>query len=472
MPEADDKDLSALMQRASRHAVAYLEGLDQASVATTVSRAQLRARLDVPFHDAGMAAGQVIDELVEATRGGHLGSAGGRFFAWVIGGAMPSALAADWLTSAWDQNAVTYACAPAASVVEEVAGAWLKDLFDIPASASFALTTGCQMAHFTGLAAARHALLARRGWDVETDGLIGAPRIRVLVNDQRHGSIERAVRFLGLGTRAIQPLACDRDGRLAPAVLEAALGAGDGPTILVLNAADLNIGACDPYAALIPMAQAAGAWVHIDGAFGLWAKASPSRRRMVEGVELADSWATDAHKWLNTPMDSGVAFVHDAAAHRAAMTLTASYLPPPGEHRDALDWTPEWSRRARGFALYAALRELGRSGVADLIDRCCDHATALVEGVAAMPGAEGLSVPTLNQGLVRFLDPRGDDHDAETDAVIADVNATGEAFFSGVTWRGGRAMRISVCNWRTNEEDVRRALAAIRAVLETRSRAG
>ena len=455
------------LSRAHAHAVRYLETLDTRPVAATIGLQDLRDRLGVPLARAGTPAGDVIDELVTATAGGHLGSAGGRFFAWVIGGALPSALAADWLASTWDENAALYACGPASAVVEEIAGEWLKDVLDLPREASFAFTSGCQLAHMTCLAAARHAVLKRVGWDVEADGLNGSPPIRVLANDQRHGSIERALRYLGLGTRALHALPTGVDGRLAPRTLHEALAAAGGPTILVLNAADLNLGTFDPFAELIPIARAAGAWVHVDGAFGLWARASARQRHLVEGVELADSWATDAHKWLNTPQDSGLAFVRDRDAHRAAMTLSASYLTPGDGARDQIDWTPEWSRRARGFPVYAALRELGRDGVADLIDRCCAHARALAMGIATLPGAELVASPTLNQALVRFPADGGGDaaHDLRTDAVIAAINATGEAFFSGTTWQGRRAMRISVCNWRTTAADVDRTVRAVASVL-------
>jgi glutamate/tyrosine decarboxylase-like PLP-dependent enzyme len=461
---------AAVLGRAYRHAVDYLEGLDSRPVAAMASLRALRERLGVPLSAAPTPAETVIEDLAAATAGGQLGSASGRFFAWVIGGALPSALAADWLASTWDVNAVLYASGPAAAVVEEIAGAWVKDVLGLPKDVSFAFTTGCQIAHMTCLAAARHAVLRDVGWDVETEGLAGAPPIRVLANDQRHGSIERALRFLGLGRRVLQPLPTGEGGRLEAPTLAAALRAGSGPTIVVLDAADLNIGAVDPFGDLIPIAKAAGAWVHVDGAFGLWARASRRQAHLLDGVELADSWATDAHKWLNTPQDCGLAFVRDREAHKASMTLSADYLLSDGEARDQIDWTPEWTRRARGYAVYAALRELGRDGLADLIDRCCAHARALTHGIAALQGAELVAAPTLNQGLVRFPAPSpaaAGDHDRRTDAVIAAINATGEAFFSGTTWRGRRAMRISVCNWRTSEADVARALSAVASVLRS-----
>ena len=455
------------LDRALAHAREHLNGLDTRPVAATATLADLRARLGAPLADAGMFPPDVVDALAEATRGGHLGSASGRFFAWVIGGTLPAALAADWLTSTWDNNATLYQTGPAAAVAEEVAGAWARDLLGLPATASFALTTGCQMAHVTCLAAARHALLARAGWDVGADGLAGAPPIRVLANAERHASIERAIRLLGLGTRALVALEAGADGKLAPAKLAAELARGSGPTIVALGAGDLNMGAFDDFAELIPLAHAAGAWVHVDGAFGLWARASYRYRHLARGVEGADSWATDAHKWLNTPQDCGLAFVADATAHRAAMTIGASYMAPTGDARDPIDWTPDWTRRARGFALWTALRELGRDGLEALVDRCCAHAAALAHGIAALTGAEMVAAPTLDQGLVRFPGPRGVDDDAHTDAAIAAVNAGGEAFFGGVTWCGRRAMRISVVNWRTSEADVARTIHAVEAAIRS-----
>lgn len=458
------------LAHAYRHAVDFLAGLDRRPVAAPATLDELRRALARPLEARGVPAAQVIDELAADVDRGLNASQGGRFFGWVIGGGVPSAIAADWLTAVWDQNAALYAATPAAAVVEEVAGAWLKDLFGLPPEASFAFVTGCQMAHVTCLAAARHAVLREHGWDVERQGLFGAPRVRVLVNADRHDSVDVALRILGFGLDAIVPLPLDADRRVDPRGLSAALAEGDGPVILVLQAGELNLAAFDPFAELVPIARAAGAWIHVDGAFGLWARVSPDHRALAEGIELADSWATDGHKYLNVPYDSGFAFVRDARAHRAAMNLSTSYLPTGGGvARDPIDWTPELSRRARGFAVYAALRELGRQGLAELVARTSRHATALAVAIGGLPNAELVEVSGLNQALVRFLDPdpvaSPADHDARTDAVIAAINATGEALFGGVTWRGRRCMRVSVCNWRTDEADVARAVEAVRRVL-------
>ena len=459
----------AALDRAVAAARTWLDGYDTRAVGATVSAAELRQRMSMALEPHGVPAAQVIDELVAMTDGGLHGSAGGRFFAWVMGGSLPSALAADWLTSAWDQNAAIHTTAPAAAMIEELVGAWVLELLDLPRTASFAFTTGCQLAHFTCLAAARHAVLQRAGWNVHEDGLAGAPPVRVLTSEHRHHSIDRAVRFLGIGTRNIESLPTDADGRIPPDTLRAALARVAGPVIVVLDAADLNIAAFDEFATLIPIAHDAGAWVHVDGAFGLLARASQTRRHLLSGAEAADSWATDAHKWLNVPFDCGIAIVRDREAHRAAMTVSASYISVDATVRHQIDWNPEWSRRARGFPLFAALRELGREGVADLIDRSCDHCRALVTGIGALDGAEVVWVSELNQGLVRFTDRRpgaeAAAHDRRTDAVIAAVNATGEAFFSGTTWEGRRAMRISVVNWRTTHDDVQRSIRAVADVL-------
>jgi aromatic-L-amino-acid decarboxylase len=463
---SEDRDA---LERASAHALAWLAALDTMPAAPRAGLEALRRTLHRPLPQAGLPATTVIDELVADVQGGLSGSQGGRFFGWVIGGGVPAAMAADWLTTVWDQNAGIFACSPAAAVVEEIAGAWLRDLFGLPAAASFAFTTGTQMAHATCLAAARHAVLAARGWDVARQGLFGAPRIRVLASAERHGSVDRALRLLGFGMAAIEPLAVNTQGQVTPQALTEALAQSDGPAIVVLQAGELNLAAFDRFEELAPLARAAGAWVHVDGAFGLWAKASDDTRHLVHGIEACDSWTTDAHKYLNVPYDSGLAFVRDAAAHRAAMTLSTSYLPAGGEARDEIDFTPEFSRRARGFAVYAALRQLGRGGVAELVQRTTRHARALAEAIGRLPNAEVVGVSSLNQALVRFratTPGAGEaDHDRRTDSIIASVNASGEALFGGVTWRGRRAMRISVCNWRTNDADVARAVAAVDAAL-------
>ena len=423
-----------------------------------------------------MTPEQVVAELVHDVEGGILGSAGGRFFGWVVGGSLPAALAADWLTAAWDQNAAMYTCAPAAAIAEEVAGVWLKGILGLPEQASFALVSGCQMAHSTCLAAARHALLAKRGWDVERLGLYGAPPIRILTSDQRHGTFERAVRLLGLGSEHIVDLPVDSQGRLRSDALRQALEShGSEPTIVLLQAGDVNTGAYDAFDQLIPIAHEHNAWVHVDGAFGLWAAASPKYRHLVRGVSTADSWATDGHKWLNVPYDCGYAFVLDSESHRASLAHRAPYLTHDSGARDEMDWNPEWSRRARGFPTYAALRQLGRNGVTELVDRCCRHAHSLTTRIGQLPGAELVWEPVINQGLVRFLDSRpgasGQDHDRRTDEVIAAILATGEAFFGGTTWRGRRAMRVSVCSWRTSEEDVDRVVRAVAKLLAAQAQA-
>lgn len=464
-------ETAVALSRAVHHTMEYLGRLEEAPVGATADLATIRRRLLKPLGDAPLPAAQVVDELVADSEGGIIGSAGGRFYAWVVGGSVPASLATDWLTTAWDQNAGIYASGPAAAIAEEASGAWLKELLHIPDGASFALVTGCQMAHVTCLAAARNAVLRARGWNVEEEGLSGAPRIRILSGDQRHGSTSRAIRLLGLGKNCVIDIPVDERGCLQPEPLEETLKSEpDRPTIVLLQAGELNTGAYDPFADLIPIAKKYNAWVHVDGAFGLWAAATPRFRYFLNGADLADSWATDGHKWLNVPYDSGYAFVRDAAAHQASMSHRESYLIHDAEARDQMDWNPEWSRRARGFPTYAALRQLGRSGVADLVERCCDHARALVLGIGALPGAEVVWEPQINQGLVRFLDPEGRDHNSWTDLVISKIVASGEAFFGGTNWRGKRCMRVSVCNWRTSASDVDRVVAAFAGILGTPSR--
>ena len=324
----------------------------------------------------------------------------GRFFGFVLGGSFPTAVAADWLTSAWDQNAGLALPAPSAGVVEEVAGSWLKELFGLPEASSFGFVTGCQTAHFTCLAAARHHLLAEVGWDVEREGLNGAPPIRVVAGANRHATVDRALRFLGMGTAAIDEVPADGNGRMLMDALQATLAPGGGPTIVCVQAGEINTGAFDDFQAAADACAASGAWLHIDGAFGLWAAASPSLRHLTAGAELADSWATDAHKWLNVPYDSGLAFCAHPASHQAALGVRAAYLlhADAATARDAIDFNPEHSRRARAFPIYATLRSLGRTGVAELIERTCARASVLAEGLAELPGCEVLNEVVLNPG--------------------------------------------------------------------------
>ncbi len=452
------------------HSLNYIKSLDKASVSATASLADLRQRLGYPLSDKGMDATKVIDELVADTEGGLLSTSGGRFFGWVVGGSLPASLAADWLTSVWDQPAALYASGPAIAVIEEICGQWLKELLGIPQQASFALVTGCSMAHVTCLASARNALLAKYGWDVERKGLNGAPQIQILSNNQRHGSIERSVRLLGIGNDNVVELPVNKQMHLEVEDLVKGLHEHAGqPTIVLLQAGDINTGVFEPFEELIPLAHEHGAWVHIDGAFGLWAATSPKYKHLLTGVEQADSWSVDGHKWLNVPYDCGYAFITDSKAHQAAMSHLASYLTHDLIARDQIDWTPEWSHRGRGIATYAAIRQLGKQGVAELIERTCQYTQNLVTHISAFPCTELIWEPIINQGLVRFLSKKSNatdvDHDEFTDKIISDIIKSGEAFFSGTTWQGKRCMRVSVCNWKTNKSDIERAINAVQLVL-------
>jgi glutamate/tyrosine decarboxylase-like PLP-dependent enzyme len=434
----------------------FLDSLDDRPIFPRTTPEELRATLGGPLPDGPTDPETVVEELAAAADPGTVAIPSGRYFGFVIGGSVPAALAADWLTSTWDQNAGLYVGGPAAAVVEEVCLEWLQELLGLPDSVSAAFVTGCQMAHVTALAAARLHVLREAGWDVNRDGLAGAPPIRVLAGDLAHVTVDRALRLLGIGASSIVLISTDERFGMRPDALRAALGDGDGPTIVVAQAGEVNTGAFDPFHEIADACDEAGAWLHVDGAFGLWAAASPRLRHLVAGVEHADSWATDAHKWLNVPYDSGIAFCAHPDAHRAAMSILASYLVHADESgpRDQMDWTPEFSRRARGFPIYAAIRSLGRAGIADLIERCCDHARRFGE-LLAQGGAEVMNEIVLNQVLVRFGD------DARTDAAIDRVAQDGTCFLSGTTFRGARAMRVSVSNWQTSDEDVERSADAI-----------
>lgn len=451
----------SLLDDAATYAAEFLERLPGRAVAPSATSAQLREELGGPLPSSPQDPHWVVAELARAAEPGLMATPGGRFFGFVIGGSLPAALAADWLTSAWDQNAGLYAAAPAASVVEEVCGAWLIDVLGLPEDTSFGFVTGCQMANFTALAAARHSVLEMVGWDVEAHGLVGAPPIRIVVGEERHVTVDRALRFLGFGSANLRTVPADGQGRMIPDVLEDALAESSGPTIVCAQAGNVNTGAIDPLGAICDAAHETGAWVHVDGAFGMWAAASPTLRHLTEGIERADSWATDAHKWLNVPYDCGLVFCAHPAAHQAAMGVHASYLVHSEDReRDEMDWNPDFSRRARGFPVYAALRSLGRSGVVDLVDRCCAHARRFAEALERERGVEVLNEVVLNQVLVRFLDPGGD-HDARTRAVVKAVQEDGTCWLGGTTWQDTAAMRISISNWSTTTEDVDRSVAAI-----------
>jgi glutamate/tyrosine decarboxylase-like PLP-dependent enzyme len=440
------------------YAAQFLASLDERPVPPQASVDELRAALGGPLPERGSDAAHVVAELIEAAEPGIMAMPSGRFFGFVIGGALPVAVAADWLTSAWDQNAGLLGPTPSAGVVEEIVLEWLRELLLLPAGISAGFVTGCQMAHMTALAAARHRILERAGWDLAREGLQGAPRIRVLVGEERHVTIDRALRYLGIGSAQIEVVPADEQGRMRVELLPEAIAAGEGPTIVCAQLGNVNSGSCDDVTAVADAVEGTGAWLHVDGAFGLWAAASPRFRHLTVGAERADSWATDAHKWLNVPFDSGLAFCADPEAHRAAMSVRASYLEQADADagREQMDWNPEFSRRARGFPIYAAIRALGSEGVAAMVERCCDHAARFAELLGAEPGVEILNDVVLNQVLVRF----GDD-DALTQATVRGVQEDGTCWLSGTVWRGRAAMRISVSNWRTTADDVERSAAAI-----------
>lgn len=458
MPRPDPNTTARLLEAVHDHAAHYLHGLDGRPVGATASVGRLRAALDGPLPDDGADPVAVIDALARDGHATMAATTSARYFGFVVGGALPAAMAADMLTPVWDQNAGLYVAGPLAATVEEVARTWLVDLLGLPADASLGFVTGGQMANTTALAVARHHVLAAVGWDVEGDGLAGAPPITVVAGAERHSTVDRAMRFVGLGGR---PLLVDVDdnGAMRPDALAEVLAGIDGPTIVCAQAGNVNTGALDPMGAVCDVAHGHGAWVHVDGAFGLWAACSPRLRTHVAGLERADSWAVDAHKWLNVPYDSGMVFTAHPASHVAATgtdPAQASYLAFDDDARDPMQWTAEASRRARGFAVWAALRSLGRTGVVALVDRCCAMATRFADHLATEPGVTVHNDVVLNQVLVGF-----DGVDAH--AVAAAVQRDGTCWLGGTTWRGRSLLRISVSNWQTDAEDVDRSVAAIAA---------
>ncbi len=447
----------ALLERTVRHAAAYLRSLPARPVGARASRQDLLDALGGALPETGHDPAAVVDDLAAAADRGAIGSAGPRYFGFVIGGSVPAAVAADWLTTTWDQNAGIFVTSPLSSVIEEVARGWLLNLFSLPSDASLGFVTGCQMANFTCLAAARHAVLRAAGWDVEQDGLNGAPKINVVLSDEAHITIYVALRMLGLGVRGVHHVPADEQGRMKAGELRRTLKGIDGPTIVCAQAGNVNSGAFDPLREIGNAVREKGAWLHVDGAFGLWASVSDKLRPLLDGVELADSWATDAHKWLNVPYDCGVTIVRDLSAHRASMTSAAAYIQKTtGAERDPVDWVPEFSRRARGVTVYAALRALGRRGIVDLIERSCARARQFAELLSRDKRVKILNDVVLNQVRVRF-----GTSDEMTRDVIARVQQEGTCWLAGTTWHDVVAMRISVSNWATSESDVKRSAEAI-----------
>ena len=429
--------------------------LDDRPVCAQATYDELVAALGGDLPDAGTDDLGVVSELIAAAEPGVIGTQTGRYFGFVVGSALPASVAADWLAATWDQNSFSVVSSPVAAAVETVAAEWVAALLQLPAALASGFVTGAQGANTAGLAVARHHVLAAAGWDVTRDGLQGAPRIRVLAGGERHVTIDRSLRLLGLGTGALEPVPADGQGRMLPDALRELLARAESPTIVCAQAGNVNTGAVDPFGEIADACAAAGAWLHVDGAFGLWAAASPRFRHLTEGCERADSWATDAHKWLNVPYDCGLVFCRHPESHGAAMTLAASYL-QRGEGRSPSDWVPEASRRARGFAVWAALRSLGREGVADLVERCCDRARDFADLLGAEPGVEILNDVVLNQVLVRF----GDD-DETTREVVRRVQEDGTCWLGATEWQGRAAMRISVSSFRTTAAHVERSTGAI-----------
>ncbi len=438
-----------LLENTAQRAITYLEGLGDRRVAPAAPAVANLERLDQPLSDESTAPEQVIDLLDEVCSPATTAMAGPRFFGFVIGGALPVTLAANWLAGAWDQNTGLFTPTPATAQLERVALNWLLDLFKLPPDCGGAFVTGATMANFSALAAARHALLKRAGWNVEADGLFGAPPITVVVGEEAHPTLFKSLGLLGLGRNRVVRVPVDSQGRMRAD----ALPAFSGPTIVCTQAGNVNTGSCDPFAEICECAQAAGAWIHVDGAFGLWATTAPTTASLAIGMANADSWATDFHKWLNVPYDSGIAIVRDAEALRAAMAITADYL-PTSEFRNPSDFTPELSRRARGVEVWAALRSLGRQGVAELVERNCRQARHFATKLEAA-GFKVLNDVVLNQVLVAFGD------EETTNRVVNEIQTDGTCWCGITVWQGQSAMRISVSSWATTDADVERSLAAM-----------
>ena len=449
----DERD--AALRHAAELGLGYLATLSERHVGAREDAAAVRQRLPSALPETGMDPTAVIDEMAAALDPGIVATPGPRYFGFVIGGALPASAAADWLTTAWGQNGGLHALSPAAAAAEEVAGRWMLELLGLPAEASFGLPTGAGLGNTVGLAAGRHAVLARAGWDVEADGLYGAPEITVLIGAEAHATLLTALQYLGLGRERAIRVPVDDQGRMRADAAREAIAGVKGPLLAAIQAGNVNSGAFDPAADIADaVAGHPNGWLHVDGAFGLWAAASPELRHLVDGIDRADSWSTDAHKWLNVGYDCGFVAVRDPAAHRAAMATSAAYL-MPSDLRENWEYVLDSSRRPRGFILYAAIRSLGREGIQALVERCCALARRIADRLRDADGIEVLNDVVLNQVLVRFGD------DERTRAVIAAVQEDGTAWMGGTTWQGRAAMRVSVSNWSTTEADADRTAEAI-----------
>ena len=445
------------MAAAAREAIAYRRGVAAAETTPVATYRDMIAAFDAPLPEAPGEPGAIIEDLVRLATPGIRAATGPRFFGWVIGNSHPTGVAADWLASAWGQNVGNLVSAPAASAIETVAAGWLLEILDLPREASIGYVTGATVANFVCLAAARSEVLRKVGWDVEADGLFGAPPVRVLIGADAHATVFSGLKYLGLGAKRVTTVETDDLGRMLPAAFERALKEGEGPVIAITQAGQINTGASDPFDELAPLAKAAEAWLHVDGAFGLWGRAAPARAAQLDGVDLADSWATDGHKWLQTPYDCGFAIVRDPEAHRRAMAISASYLPPAdGADREPSAYVPELSRRARGLGTWAMLRQFGRSGIAELVERGCQVAEAMAAALADEPGVELVCPVVLNQFMVRF----GDD-DAATLATVERIQADAIAFIGAAIWRGRWVMRVSVSSAATTAHDGEITVAAV-----------
>jgi glutamate/tyrosine decarboxylase-like PLP-dependent enzyme len=461
--ETPTQDVASLFEKAAAYATTFRNSIGERPQRPEQTYPEALQAFEEPTPESGIPAELVLDDLVTRAAPGLHTHTGPRFFGWVAGASHPAGVAADWLTSAWGQNTGNHVAAPAASAAEAIAARWLLDLLHLPRQASIGFVTGATVANFVCLAVARGEVLRRVGWDVEAKGLFGAPPIHVVIGEDAHATVFSALQFLGLGYERVVRVKTDEAGRMVPSAFREAITNSSGPMIAIMQAGQINTGACDLFADLVPTARARGAWVHVDGAFGLWARACPDRASFTASAEDADSWATDGHKWLQTPYDCGYAIVRDAEAHRRAMTIAASYLPPVSEgERDPTHFVPELSRRARGFATWAMIKYLGREGIAAMVERHCRLARRIANSLATEPGLRVLNEVVLNQVIVRFgTDELSEVGDHLTRETIQYIQADGTCFMGGAVWRGQWVMRISVTSGLTTEEDADQTIGAV-----------